>query len=127
MPKLGPTQVPSYRLHKQSGQAIVTLSGRDFPLGPFDSPESRQKYDRLVGEWVANGRRLPAGRAQPDDTCPASAGPSVATVAAAYWTHAQTYYAGSRGELGAMKAAIRVLVQLYPAATIRPPGSARSP
>ena len=30
MPKLASNRVPSYRLHKQSGQAIVTLDGRDF-------------------------------------------------------------------------------------------------
>jgi hypothetical protein len=28
MPKLKEGQLPKYRLHKQSGQAIVTLSGR---------------------------------------------------------------------------------------------------
>ena len=38
-------RLPSYRLHKQSGQAIVTLpdglGGRqDILLGAFDSPES---------------------------------------------------------------------------------------
>jgi len=37
---------PSYRLHKQSGQAVVTLSDhgggrRDFLLGKFGTSESR--------------------------------------------------------------------------------------
>ena len=41
MPKLAPNQVPSYRRHKQSGQAIVSLSGRDFLLGPYGSAASR--------------------------------------------------------------------------------------
>jgi hypothetical protein len=52
-------RTPSYRLHKPSGQAVVTLKGRDFYLGRHGSPESRAEYDRLVGEWLANGRRLP--------------------------------------------------------------------
>ena len=30
MPNLKEGQLPKYRLHKQSGQAIVTLNGRDF-------------------------------------------------------------------------------------------------
>lgn len=63
MPKLSPDSVPSYRLHKQSGQAIVTLSGRDFLLGAHGTPESHQEYRRRVGEWLANGRQLPEQRA----------------------------------------------------------------
>jgi hypothetical protein len=49
--------VPSYRLHKQSGQAIVTLSGRDYLLGPHGTKSSRQKYDRLISEWTAGDRQ----------------------------------------------------------------------
>src|SRR3954467_567515 len=58
MPKFSPTATPKYRKHKASGQAVVTLSGRDFYLGPYDSLESRSKYDRLITEWIANGRGL---------------------------------------------------------------------
>ena len=50
-------RVPSYRLHRSSGQAVVTLSGRDFYLGPHNTKASKDEYDRLVGEWLANGRR----------------------------------------------------------------------
>ena len=52
-------RTPSYRLHKPTGQAVVTLSGRDFYLGKFGSSESRGEYDRLVTEWLTNGRTLP--------------------------------------------------------------------
>jgi integrase len=52
-------RVPSYRLHKGSGQAIVTLDGRDFYLGKYRTRQSRQAYDRLIAEWTAGGRRLP--------------------------------------------------------------------
>ena len=42
---------PSYRLHKQSGQAIVTLTDglggrREVLLGKFDTLESRVEYNR---------------------------------------------------------------------------------
>lgn len=50
---------PSYRLQKQSGQVIVTLSGKDFYLGPHSSEKSRAEYDRLLGEWLDNGRCWP--------------------------------------------------------------------
>lgn len=53
-------RVPSYRHHKPSGQAVVTLDGRDFYLGPWNSKASRSEYERLTGEWSANGRRIPS-------------------------------------------------------------------
>jgi len=53
---------PSYRLHKASGQAVVTLDGRDLYLGPHGTDVSKAEYDRVVGVWLTNGRRLaPAG------------------------------------------------------------------
>ena len=55
MPRLT-TAVPKYRKHKQSGQAIVTLSGRDYLLGPHGTQVSRDEYDRLIKEWLASGR-----------------------------------------------------------------------
>ncbi len=52
------TKPPAYRLHKRSGQAVVTLSGRDHYLGPHRTKVSLAEYDRLVGEWLANGRAI---------------------------------------------------------------------
>lgn len=46
---------PKYRKHA-SGQAVVTLSGRDHYLGPHGTRVSKAAYDRLVGEWMAAGR-----------------------------------------------------------------------
>ena len=51
-------KAPSYRLHKPSGQAVVTIDGRDLYLGRHDTPASRAEYDRLIAEWLAGGRRL---------------------------------------------------------------------
>ena len=39
MPKLK-NKVPSYRLHKATGQAVVTLNGRDIYLGAHNSAET---------------------------------------------------------------------------------------
>jgi integrase len=58
MPKLH-NGVPKYRKHKQSGQAIVTLNGRDYLLGPHNTQASKTKYDRLIAEWLASDRRIP--------------------------------------------------------------------
>ena len=62
MPRLVDS-VPKYRLHRASGQAIVSIAGKDHYLGPWRSKASRIEYDRIVGEWIANGRRGPV------DTC----------------------------------------------------------
>ena len=62
MPTKHAPRTPSYRHHKPSGQAVVTLDGRDFYPGRWGTQESTQTYDRLVGEWQANGRRLSGGR-----------------------------------------------------------------
>ena len=42
--------VPSYRLHKPSGQARVIINREHIYLGPYGSPESREKYARLIAE-----------------------------------------------------------------------------
>ena len=48
-------KVPSYRLHKPSGQAVVTIRlargvRRDVYLGEYNSPDSRREYGRIVAE-----------------------------------------------------------------------------
>jgi integrase len=53
------TGIPSYTRHKASGQAVVRLNGVDVYLGPWNTPQSRAEYDRVINEWLARGRRLP--------------------------------------------------------------------
>ncbi len=60
--------IPAYTLHRASGQAIVRLSGRDHYLGPHGTPESRQKYDRLMAEWLTQGRSTPPPQDSADTT-----------------------------------------------------------
>ena len=45
------SKVPSYCLHKASGQAVVRLDGRDRYLGPHGSLESVERYERAIAEW----------------------------------------------------------------------------
>jgi integrase len=86
MPKLAQGTLPSYRVHKPSGRAVVTLpgTGRDIYLGPADSAESYRKYDRTIAQWLARGRTWP--RAEAEERA------SVATVAGAFLAHAEGYY-----------------------------------
>ena len=114
MPRLTNSN-PKYRKHRASGQAVVTLSGRDFYLGPHGSAASRQEYDQLIGEWLANGRRLKGGTSDV----------TVVELVAAYWTHAKDYYRGSdphSGILASLRLALGHLKR--PTAARAPPSSA---
>jgi integrase len=108
MPKLSSTAVPSYRVHKQSGQAIVTLCGKDHLLGTHGSAASREKYDRLIAEWIAGGRQSIGHAAEPTP---------VSEVIAAYWEHADKYYrhpdGTPTGESDSIRKALGPLRQLY--------------
>ena len=53
------SRVPSYRRHKPSGQAVVTMGGHNFYLGKWNTNASRAEYDRLIREWLADRRCLP--------------------------------------------------------------------
>ena len=50
MPK---KRVPKYALHRATGQARVRIDAKDFYLGSFGSPESRQRYEQLIAERFA--------------------------------------------------------------------------
>ena len=52
-----PPRVPSYRRHKASGQAIVTLGGKMIYLGRYGSAESRAEYTRVIAEWLSDPPR----------------------------------------------------------------------
>ncbi|REK17370.1 MAG: site-specific integrase [Planctomycetota bacterium] len=107
MPKLR-NVTPKYRHHRASGQAVVTLDGRDFYLGRWKSTASKAVYERLIGEWLANGRRL-------SQTC-GTEGLTVVELLAAYRRHARAYYR-KNGKLTSTVAsldyAIRPLRQFY--------------
>jgi integrase len=111
------TTIPTYRLHKQSGQAVVTLPDglggrRDVLLGKHDTDESRAEYRRVVLEWEANGRRLPARGAEPS----APADLTVNELILAYWRWAEAYYVkGGKptSEQATVKHALRFVRQLY--------------
>lgn len=97
-----PRRIPSYRLHKPTQQAVATFDGRDVYLGRYDAPTSRERYDRLVAQWLANGRKMPA------DTRHEL---TVTEVIAAYWRSQNGFY--SKGHLYKLKSALRVLKRLY--------------
>ena len=56
---------PKHRLHKPSGQAIVSLDGARLYLGVYGTPESHERYQSAIAEWTS--RR---GDGKPPKTAP---------------------------------------------------------
>jgi len=111
MAKLKENVVPAYRLHKQSGQAVVTLNGKDMLLGNYGSAESKLEYRRLTAEWQANGRQAIV---TPQDA-------TVTELISQYRQHCEVYYRRADGtptsEQDNIRQAMRPLRALYGATT----------
>lgn len=75
---------PTYRRHKASGQAIVTINDDDIYLGKYDSPESKAEYARLIAEYALTGA-VSREVVETEDQ-------QVVQVLAAFWRFAQTWY-----------------------------------
>jgi integrase len=106
MPRLT-NSVPKYRKHKASGQAVVTIGGKDHYLGPHKSKASKLEYDRLIGEWVQNGRKLPSD---------GNSDTTIVELVAAYWKFAQGYYVKNgrkTDELASIRVALKYLRESY--------------
>ena len=100
-------ELPRYRLHKQSGQAVVSLplgngKYRDVLLGAFDTDESKREYARVLDEWLAHGGQVLACRQSPG-----SADLSINELVLTYWPIAEEYYrhADGRGTTSAWPSA----------------------
>ena len=109
MPRLSNTP-PKYRRKKVNGSvyAVVTLNGKDFYLGPHGTKTSKQEYDRLIGEWLANGRILPTRQTNRSIT--------LMELCAVYWDFAKGYYVKNgkpTDELPGTKTALRILKETY--------------
>ncbi|MBL8793224.1 MAG: tyrosine-type recombinase/integrase [Planctomycetia bacterium] len=106
--------VPTYRKHKQSGQAVVTLTDglggrREVLLGPHGTAASRQEYARVLAEWEANGRALVG-------TPHVSGDLSVNELILAYWRFAEGYYrknGAPTSQLNRVQISLKPVKQLY--------------
>src|SRR5688572_1744667 len=111
-------RIPSYRKKKtrNGNYGVVTLpdglrNRRDILLGKFGSAASKQAYLKVVGEWQANGKRLPSNDAA------TSGDISISELVLAYWGFAEKHYRHPDGrptsELADLKLSLRPLRELY--------------
>lgn len=108
MPRLV-RKVPRYSKHRASGQAVVTLSGQDFYLGPHGTQASKREYDRVVSEWLARERR-------PLNAASDAGGLTIVELIVAYKRFAEGYYRKNgkpTSEVYSILCAARVLKDLY--------------
>jgi len=102
---------PKYRLHKARGCAVVTIYGRNHYLGPYGSPESHEKYARLIAYWQANGQAHAKCVSQPTN-----GNLSVSELILRYLQFASQYYVKNgrpTGEINNIRGAVVKLKELY--------------
>ncbi|RIK66067.1 MAG: hypothetical protein DCC65_10610 [Planctomycetota bacterium] len=110
------TKIPAYRRRKGYSQALVTLTDsttrrrRDYWLGEYGSPESREAYHRVIAAWEANGRRLPAFKPV-EAALTDQNGPTVTEVVRDYWRWAEGYYRPKH--MQSLVGALRLLKQYF--------------
>jgi hypothetical protein len=81
--------IPQYRQYKPKDLAVVRIDGRDYYLGKYNSEESREKYHRLIAEWLTNGRQTQPIPSQANEE---KRSLSVNDVILAYWRFAKQHY-----------------------------------
>jgi integrase len=96
-------RVPSYRNHS-SGQARVTINGRDHLLGKYGSPASREAYGRLIAEFSASASSGTFGKSSHEVL--------MEDVLLAYLQFAKKYYHAST-EYANLKLAAKPVTELY--------------
>lgn len=102
-------RIPSYCVHIARNQAYVRLGGQMIYLGVPNTPDSRERYERAVAEWLQAGRV----HVRPAD----KQGVSVNEVLLAYRQYAGTIYVNPDGtptkEVERINLALRKVMDLY--------------
>lgn len=102
-------RVPSYCIHTARNQAYVRLDVEMVYLGAPHSSESREKYDRLIAEWMQAGRVYVKPADKPTV--------SVNEILLAYRRHAEQFYVNPDGTPGPdverVNLALRPVMDLY--------------
>ena len=82
--------VPKYRHYKPKNLGVVRIDGRDHYLGKFGSPESYEKYHRLLAERYARGPGRLLSSSQ--EARPQSEVLTITELCVGYYRHCEKYY-----------------------------------
>ncbi|MEJ7590353.1 MAG: tyrosine-type recombinase/integrase [Planctomycetaceae bacterium] len=112
-------KLPTYGLHKPTGQARCYVNGKTVYLGLYGSEESRIRYGEIVAKVVSGQIIDPIARSKRGSTtCPESddPGPSVGTLILVFLNHAKRHYVKNgklTTEYGIIESTVRPLNELY--------------
>lgn len=98
------TRIPRPTHHKGTNQAVVRLCGKDFYLGRWGTAKASREYDRLIAEWMANGRRIPQQETLIEELIDA------------FLDHAESHYVKNgkpTDEIACHKSILKYLYRLY--------------
>ncbi len=112
--------IPSYLLHKKSGQARVRIDGRDHLLGRYGSDESRIRYGELIAKFGSGVPLDPfaavSNRGTNRGTDSDDPGPSIAELIVAFLSHVEQHYVKNgepTTEQWLIRSAVKPLRALY--------------
>ena len=107
------SRLPKYRHYQPKNLAVVRVAGKDHYLGRYDSPESWEKYHRLLAEQFA---KPAAPGLAADKARDLGREATVEHVLLAFWKHAEDYYVRDgkpTKELASFRDALRPLRLLF--------------
>jgi integrase len=107
---------PSYCHHKASGQARVRIDGRDHYLGAYGTPQSRERYEELIREWMLRNGNVDAVSLTIDE------------LALRYAAHAKAYYRKNgepTNEAQSIRAVLKLLIEFVGIVRVREFGPRR--
>jgi integrase len=113
--------VPSYSLHKPTGQAQVRVDGKMFYLGEYGSEKSRIRYSEIIAKLTSGVPIDPIGIAKRKRNANSGqdpdSGPSVAELVLAFKSHSEAYYRKPNGkmtdEVQCLKSAMKPVRELF--------------
>ena len=107
--------VPKCRHYKPKDLAVVRIDGRDHYLGKYDSPESWEKYHRILAERAARGWGCVTPATKQEGKGPADE-LTINELILAYWQHVETYYVKDgepTTEVCVIRQVLKVVRELY--------------
>jgi hypothetical protein len=105
--------VPKHRHYKPKNLGVVRIDGHDFYTGKWGSPESKEKYHRLLAERYARG---PMATPSARQDAPLADVLNVTELGVRYYRHCERYYVKHgkpTNQVRLIKLSLRVLRSLY--------------
>lgn len=114
------SSLPTYLLHKPTGQARCRIDGKDIYLGLYGSESSRIRYGQLVAKLAGGMSVDPLAdsnrKGPPRSDSEADPGPTVGELCLAFLRYAQGHYVKNgqpTSQLHVVKGTVRPLNELY--------------